>query len=221
MRVRPFISFALLAASSSITQAQDLLKDPGKLEAVNVVVEPAKYKGKDAIRVIETPKPSGETLAILKDFDFTNGTIEVELAGAIRPGSDTTARGFIGLAFRLKAKDTIQYEAFYLRPTNGRSSDQLRRNHATQYISHPQYPWFKLRKENPGVYESYVDLVPGEWTRVKIVVKDRRAKLYVHDAPQPCLVVSDIKHPTAAGQLALWIGLGTEGYFRNLRVVKD
>src|SRR6185436_10341569 len=107
---------------------------------------------------------------------------------------DTTARGFIGVAFRLNKKDTIHYDAFYIRPTNGRSSDQLRRNHATQYIAHPAFPWFRLRRENPGVYESYVDLVPAEWTRLKIVVKDKRAWLYVHGSEQPCLVVT-LKHP--------------------------
>jgi len=213
----PLALFAFLPAFS-----QNLLGSTSQLEPLNVVIEASKYKGKDAIKVVEKPDVRGETLAILKDFDFTDGTIELELAGAVRAGADTTARGFIGLAFRMKLRgDTVQYESFYLRPTNGRSSDQLRRNHATQYISHPEFPWFKLRKEFPGVYESYVDLVPGEWTKIRIVVNGRLAKLYVHDSPQPCLVVSDLKHTPSSGQLALWIGLGTEGYFRNLRITKN
>ena len=49
-------------------------------------------------------------------------------------------------------------------------------------MSHPDHPWHRLRKESPGVYESYVDLVPGEWTRVKIVVTGATARLYVHGA---------------------------------------
>ena len=44
-------------------------------------------------------------------------------------------------------------------------------------MSHPDQPWHRLRKESPGVYESYVDLVPGEWTRVKIVVAGTTARL--------------------------------------------
>lgn len=112
----------------------------------------------------------------------------------------------------------MQFECFYLRPTNGRSTDQLRRNHAVQYVSEPEFPWFKLRKETPGVYESYVDLVPGEWTQVKIEVKDNTAKLFVHGTEQPVLIVNDIKHPTQYGNIALWIGAGTEGHFRNLKV---
>ena len=54
-----------------------------------------------------------------------------------------------------------------------------------QYISDPDFPWQKLRSETPSRYESYVDLVPGEWTKVRIEVHGTRALLYVHDAAQP------------------------------------
>lgn len=191
------------------------------LESHNVVFEKVEYKKKSAIRVIEKPGTRGEAMAIVKGTDFKNGTIEVELAGDRRPESDTTNRGFVGIAFRIQRKDTLQFECIYLRPTNGRSSDQIRRNHATQYVSEPQWPWYRLRREFPGVYESYVDLVAGEWTKVKIVVKDRQAKLYVHDSPQPCLIINDIKHTPESGPVALWIGLGTDAYFRNLKVVRQ
>src|SRR5688572_33379506 len=113
-------------------------------------------------------------------------------------------RGFVGIAFRVQ-KQGIGFECFYLRPTNGRADDQLRRNHATQYVSHPDYPWFRLREENPGVYESYTDLVPGEWTKVKIVVSGVQAQLYVNGAEQPCLIVNDLKLGHIEGLIALWI----------------
>lgn len=67
-----------------------------------------------------------------------------------------------------------------MRPTNGRAEDQVRRNHSSQYISFPEFPWHRLRKEFPEKYESCVDLTPGEWTPVKIVVDGTTAKLYVH-----------------------------------------
>jgi len=82
-----------------------------------------------------------------------------------------------------------------IRPTNGRADDQLRRNHSAQYISFPDYEWQRLRAEAPGQYESYVDLVPGEWTRVKVEVSGVKARLYVHDASQPSLIVNDLKRP--------------------------
>ena len=76
----------------------------------------------------------------------------------------------MGIAFRLQ-NDMRTYDAFYLRPTNGRAEDQERRNRSVQYISHPDWPWFRLRKETPAKYEAYVDLVPGEWTRIKVDVR--------------------------------------------------
>jgi hypothetical protein len=50
-----------------------------------------------------------------------------------------------------------------------------------------------LRKETPSRYESYLDVVPDVWTKVKIDVQGLRALLYVHDQPQPALVVNDVK----------------------------
>jgi hypothetical protein len=148
---------------------------------------------------------------------FHNGTIEIEVAGKPRAGAPADARGFVGIAFRVAA-DPSKYECFYIRPTNGRAEDQLRRNHSTQYISMPDYPWFKLRKESPGQYESYVDVVPGEWTKIKVEVDGVKARLYVNDAPQPVLIVNDLKLGDSKGAVALWIGLGTEGYFTKLRI---
>jgi hypothetical protein len=140
--------------------------------------------------------------------------IEAEIAGVPRPGANEGARGFVGIAFRVQMSDT--FEAFYIRPTNGRADDQLRRNHSTQYISEPEWPWHRLRKEHPGVYESYTDLEPGVWTRVKIVVTGTKAQLYVNGAGQPCLIVNDLKHGESSGAVALWIGSGTEAYFSNV-----
>ncbi|HKG92736.1 MAG TPA: hypothetical protein VKA84_12620, partial [Gemmatimonadaceae bacterium] len=132
-------------------------------------------------------------------------------------GADTSVRGFIGVAFHVRPERT-HFRCFYLRPTNGRSDDQLRRNHATQYVAEPDFPWHRLRREQPGVYESYADMEPGAWTRVKVVVAGGRALLYVNGASQPTLVVNDMKPGEGRGAIALWIGVGTEGYFSNLVV---
>ena len=113
--------------------------------------------------------------------------------------------------------NAAKYEMFYLRPTNGRADDQLRRNHSAQYVSFPDWPWERTRKETPGLYESYVDLEPAVWTKVKITVAGTKAQLYVNGATQPCLIVNDLKLGPGKGGVALWIGPGTEGYFANLR----
>ncbi len=61
-------------------------------------------------------------------------------------------------------------ERFYLRPENSRVNDQLYRNRSTQYESDPEFPWQRLRRESPGVYESYVDVESGAWTTLRIEV---------------------------------------------------
>jgi hypothetical protein len=199
----------------------------------NVTAEPATLQGKKGLRVTlaanaaRPPEgmPAGqldlEQLAWIEGLEFTNGVIEAEVAGAPAPGASEGARGFVGIAFRLQ-EDKRTYDAFYLRPTNGRAEDQERRNHSVQYVSHPEWPWSRLRKETPSRYEAYVDLVPGAWTRIKIEVRGERARLYVHDNEQPTLIVNDVKSGASAkGAVALWLGPGTVAHFRNLTVKPD
>jgi hypothetical protein len=190
-----------------------------ELELQHVEAELVTYRGRHAVRLIEQNEPTAydNTIAILSGSDFKDGVIEVEIAGAPRKDAPQNMRGFVGIAFRVQPHGS-RFECFFLRPTNGRAEDQLRRNHSTQYISHPDFPWYRLREETPGVYESYTDLVPGAWIPVRIVVSGIQAQLYVNGAEQPCLVVNDLKLGEIQGQIALWIGAGTEAYFSTVVV---
>ena len=181
-----------------------------------VRLESVEYKGKRAIKLTEDGQPgNGEAYAVIKGAEFHNGTIEVELAGQPAAGAGEGARGFIGVAFRLRDG---RFEYIYLRPTNGRAEDQVRRNHSTQYSSFPDFDFARSRKEAPEKYESYVDLEPGAWTHVRIAVQGTTARLFVHGAPQPVLIVNDLKLGDSSGAVALWIGPGTEGYFTGLAI---
>jgi hypothetical protein len=184
------------------------------LEMMNAKAETVTYRRRRALRL--TPlSGQQDVMAIVPNVDFKDGTIEVEVAGAPNASAPADARGFIGIAFRVQPQ-AARYECFYVRPTNGRADDQLRRNHSTQYISEPDYPWHRLRKENPGVYESYVDLEAGAWTKIKIVVSGVKARLYVNGSDQPCLIVNDLKLGESHGQVAFWMTPTTDGYFSNL-----
>jgi hypothetical protein len=189
---------------------------PEQLEAHGSSVTKATYLGKSAVRLDALPNAAdGESFAIVKGSRFHNGTIEVELAGKPAATAGPAARGFIGIAFRVQGN---RYEYIYLRPTNGRADDQVRRNHSTQYGAHPDFGFGQMRKESPEKYESYVDLEPGVWTKMRIVVDGTKARLYVHDAAQPCLIVNDLKLGDSEGAVALWVGPGTEGYFATLKM---
>lgn len=204
--------FCVLIATAAPAGAQTV----DQLVAHNVKLESVDYRGKRAIKVTEVGQvANGEAYAVVKDAVFHNGTISVELAGQPAAGSAGGARGFVGIAFRLQ---NGKFEYIYLRPTNGRADDQVRRNHSTQYSAHPDFSFAVSRKEAPEKYESYVDLEPGVWTRYRITVEGTKARLYVHGAEQPCLIVNDLKLGDASGGVALWIGPGTEGYFTGLEI---
>jgi len=202
--------------------------DDLKLQPSNVKTEWVTYKGRKALRVTDiAPASVGgiDRPIILNKTEFQDGVIEIELTGEPGPNAGEGARGFVGVAFRVMSdaeKDAAnvaaKYECFYLRPTNGRADDQVRRNHSTQYSSYPDFDFARSRAEAPEKYESYVDLEPGAWTKFKIVVDGRKARLYVHGAEQPCLIVDDLKLEPRDGGVALWVGPGTEGYFANLKV---
>ena len=216
---------ALLIAMPGILQSQAVetkswsLNATDQVEIHGVEVNPVTYKGQEALRIYHLPVEAGEaSFAKLVDCDFSNGNIELQLAGKPGENAGQEARGFVGVAFRI-SEDNSKFECFYLRPTNGRADDQIRRNHSTQYISYPDFPWYRLRQETPGIYESYVDLEPGEWTKVRIEVSGDKAKLFVHGSDQPCLIVNDLKHgPDLKGSIGLWVAVGTEAYFSNLTI---
>jgi len=224
--------FALAAAISAVLLLPGTLagqtthyklESPDGLVLSNLTASTAVLQGKKGVRLTQSRDPGQsqllEELAVLPDLVFANGVIEVELAGAPLPGASEGARGFVGIAFRVRTEGA--FDGFYLRPTNGRADDQERRNHAVQYISHPEWPWSRLRKETPGRYESYVDLVAGEWTKIKIDVRGDKARLYVHGAEQPTLIVNDVKSgASATGKVALWVGSETVAHFRDLTVTR-
>jgi hypothetical protein len=200
------VAFAAPAAAQTVDQ----------LIAHNVKLESVDYLGKRAVKITEDGQvANGEAYAVVKDAVFHNGAIEVELAGRPAAGADGAARGFIGIGFRLQ---NDQFEYIYLRPTNGRADDQVRRNHSTQYSAHPNFSFAVARQQAPEKYESYVDLEAGAWTRYRITVEGTKARLYVNGTAQPCLIVNDLKLGDASGGVALWIGPGTEGYFMGLDI---
>ncbi|PWL37753.1 hypothetical protein DKG77_13340 [Flagellimonas aquimarina] len=224
MKSLTFLSFLfILSVNLTISQQTSTkigLYGNSDLIPINVIASDTIYKGMKALRVLDTGISSEAKFVKIPNLNFESGTIEIELSGAPMKDAPANVRGFVGLAFRVHEDDS-KFECFYLRPTNARAQNQIRRNHSVQYISYPEFPWHKLRKEFPKKYETYVDLVPGDWTKVRIVVEGNTAQLYVHGNDQPTLIVNDLKHGTDnEGTIGLWIGPGTEAYFTNLTVVQ-
>ena len=192
-----------------LSGAQDLLD-------VKVKSESAEYKGRKAVRV--TKESFGDGFALLKNSDFQDGTIEVDLAVKITnvpPGARMP--GFTGIAFRARA-DASHYELFYFRPGNSQSENQVMRNHSVQYTATPDFGWYELRRGWPWAYEAYADLQLETWTKVKIEVAGRTARLYLNGSTKPSLIVDGMKGEDLHGAIGLWTSPGEESYFSNLKI---
>lgn len=182
------------------------------------------FKGRDCLAVEMLPDMAemgadAPNFAYLPELDLQDGVIELDLAGSIAAGAPAHARGFVGVGFRIDIQ--FKYEGIYLRPTNGRADDQLRRNHACQYFAYPDFPWDKLRSEEPSKYEAYVDLEPETWTHMRVELRGSKARLYVHNNPQPVLVVNDMKFGAdRRGSVGLWIEIGTLAHYSNLSITR-
>lgn len=218
-----FLFIIAIIYSSIHSTAQTIKLDGNRLEAVQVAMSIEKLMGSEVVKVIKdsTVKAVDEpTFVKIRGIEFSNGTIEVKVLSRLLKNASEFSRGFIGIAFRINDNNT-KFECIYLRPTNGRANDQVRRNHSIQYYSYSDYKFDRLRKEAPERYEAYADMELNKWITMRIEVNGTQAKLFLDNNQQPSLIVNDLKHgANVSGAIALWVDVGTEGYFKDLKVIK-
>ena len=154
------------------------------LKVFNRSVSSLSDGARKGLRLSEAP---GAGVAYLEGIEFANGLIELDIRG-----KDVQQQSFVGVAFH--GVDGKTYDAIYFRPFNFRAEDPVRRSHAVQYISSPIYMWQKLRTEHPGKYENAVNPVPdpNDWFHVRVVVASPNVSVFVGDAKEPSLVVSQL-----------------------------
>lgn len=198
--------------------------------AQGVTVREATYLGRNAVTVEladdvqqrmlrgEAGVGNGPTFAIT-DVAFTDGTIEVDVAGEINGKGAPDVRGFVGLAFHLSpAADT--YEAVYLRMSNGTLNvpppPAPRNVRAVQYVAHPDFHFNVSREKFPGRYEAAAPVALGRWHRLRLQIQGPRIEAFVDGVR--VLDVSDAKYAGRKGRIGLWVDDGTRGYFSGLRV---
>lgn len=210
--VRPFLS---------PPQVPLLSLTPAMLEPVQVSGSLTTINGLQVVRVVKDTTVVAvdePTFVKLAGVDFQDGEIELKVMSRLLPTAPDYARGFIGLAFRIDTTNT-SFESIYIRPANGRAQQQVRRNHAIQYFSYPDYKFDRLRRESPEMYEAYADMGLNEWISMKIVVQGSRASLFLQGHEYPSLIVHDLKlGQERSGGIGLWVDVGTEGFFRDIAI---
>lgn len=216
-----FAIVLFIGLNLNIACAQKIKLEESRLTAVQTTMSIKSINGKRAISVIKSPKVFADdeaTFVRINDLNFKDGIIAVKVLSRLTPDAPPHARGFIGLAFRIN-EDNSRFESIYVRPLNSIADDQLRRNRTVQYFSYPNFKFTDSRATAPGQYESYAAIAPNEWIKLKIEVRGQTAKLFINDAKEPNLIVNDLKMgPDKTGAIGLFVDIGTEGFFRDLKV---
>jgi hypothetical protein len=166
-------------------------------------------------KAVQLSAAEGYGVAWLKNVQFSDGIIEIDLRG-----KDVKQGSFLGIAFHGTGKDNC--EAIYFRPFNFLATDSAQRSHMVQYVFENQYGWERLRDEHPGMYEGQLSPVlnPNKWFHIRIEVKGKIIKVYTNDLGKPCLVVKSLNQGVT-GKLGLWVGNTSSGDFANLTVTHN
>lgn len=211
MKKVPAAILAVALVLSALTTKADFnlgeLAKAGKISVHNRTLDATKSGSPE---VVFLDAASGDGLAWIDGVEFSEGTIELEIKGRNRPG-----QSFVGIAFH--GQDNQTFDAVYLRPFNFQSAE--RGNHSLQYISMPAHDWNELRNNHPGKYESAIKPPPDpeSWVTLKLVVTKTKVSAYANGAEQPALTF-DLLNNRSAGKVGLWVGNGSDGWFRHLKI---
>ncbi|SFE09614.1 hypothetical protein [Flavobacterium phragmitis] len=181
----------------------------GKLKSVNREIKIVSSDSGTYLKILENKK---EGIVWLPVRDFKNGTIEIEMRG-----QDVFQRSFIGIAFH--GVNDSNYDAVYFRPFNFSSKDSVRRIHAVQYISHPDFTWEKLRKQRNAVFEKEIinPPNPNDWFIMKLIIDSTTVRAYVNNADRPALTVQKLSS-RASGKIGLFTADSSGGDFKIVKI---
>lgn len=221
------LCFGLLAACKPEVSLNDQ-----SFELVNVTGSVADLDGEKVLKVERDLEAlpfdekrlgatvNGPLYARLKNSDFENGTIEVKVLSRIQKNTPyRDSWGFIGLAFRINS-DNSAFESMYIRPKVGRVRNPVIRNQAIQYYSYPNYKMDNIGRSPGGPFEASADIGLDEWITLRIDVEGQQASLYINDKKEPSLSIKQLKGNLKSGAVGLWVDIGTEGYFKDLKIIK-
>jgi hypothetical protein len=168
--------------------------------------------GKQHVDYVDMP-----TFAVLP-VSFTTGTLSVDIYSRLNATAPPYARAFAGIAYHI-ADDFRTFESVYLRPLNGMSLNPPppRDKRAVQYFAYPDWRYERLRETHPdGRYEAAADIVPERWTNLRIEIAATHLSAFVDG--QNVLSLNELKAHAKPGYVGLFVDIGTEAFFSNLRV---
>jgi hypothetical protein len=200
-----FMSLALMGCSSKLIHLAN-----NNLDVINREI----ISNKSATNTLVLNRKIGDGIAIIKNLEFDEGAIELEIKGEDNPG-----KSFVGIAFNIQ-NDSV-YEVVYFRPFNFQSDQKIRREHSVQYIYKPEFEWRFLRANHEGQYEAEYPRQPSpdDWFEIQIKIDDERVIVYDKKTNTKLLSIKRLTHQVS-NRIAFWTGYNSKGEFRNLKVKK-
>ncbi|MFG0258530.1 MAG: SMP-30/gluconolactonase/LRE family protein [Phycisphaerales bacterium JB043] len=139
-------------------------------------------------------------VATLKDVEFKNGTIQVDVAVS-------GERSYPGVVFRIASSDT--YERVYTRPHRaGLYPDSL------QYapIFNGVACWQLFHGEGNT---ALIDLPAEQWTTIRLEIHESQARVFVGDVEHAQLHIDHLQHEARAGGIGVFGPRNGTAYFSN------
>jgi hypothetical protein len=210
--------------------AYELAELPEESTLRSVTAVPADIAGRRALRVELTDEVTLQGKAgvdyvdmptfVIIPADFKNGTIEVDILSRLNGKGPADARAFAGIAYRI-TDGGDHFEAVYLRPLNGLKTNppSPRDKRAIQYFAYPDWKFDRLREDYlDGRYEAAANIGPDEWITFKIDIDDTHLNATVNDTAR--LSVTETKATPIAGDIGLFVDIGSESFFSNLKITR-
>jgi hypothetical protein len=193
----------------------------------DVTVAAAQFGGRNCVAVNLTPEAQARSLRIggnaatfaALSAGFSDGSLQVDLAGVLNGKGDPDARAFLGLAFHVGVQ-AKEFEAVYLRMANGSKNSPPppapRNVRAVQYIAHPDFHFDVSRSRFPGQYEAGAPVALNTWHTLRLDISGKKLRAFIDGTE--ILAVDDLRLGGKSGGIGLWVDDGTTGYFSNLRI---
>jgi hypothetical protein len=143
--------------------------------------------------------------AILKDVEFGNGVIEVDVAFE---GS----RCFAGIMFHIH--QGRNFEDFYLRPHKSKFPDALQYTPVVKGIG----CWQLF---NGDGFTALTEIPYNEWIHVKLEVSGTQARVFLDNAESPALVINALRFGAIKGQIGLKGPNNGLAHFANFKYRED
>jgi hypothetical protein len=215
MKYRPLLALVIIfCCFGTAGTSQTLRKDYSTIRVSDWVMQKSdtldyalsEYGGARAFLMKRKAANSkSASIAYPKDLDFTNGSIELDIA------SPNGKQGFVGIAFHVQ--DSNHYETLYFRPG---SSGTV---YAIQYMPEkkPEFNWWDYEDSS---WQATAILPETGWFHVKVVVKGRKMKVYLNHQPTAVVSRTDLDPGLPHGSVGFWLGNCPTGAYKNLRIEK-